>query len=32
MVQAIPKGERGELADPWAWTDRRRFGGRRATD
>jgi hypothetical protein len=24
--------ERGELADPWACTDRRRVGGRRATD
>jgi hypothetical protein len=24
--------ERGELADPWACTDRRRFGGRRTTD
>jgi hypothetical protein len=24
--------ERGELADPWAYTNRRRSGGRRATD
>jgi hypothetical protein len=25
-------GERGELADPWAYTNRRRSGGRRAMD
>jgi hypothetical protein len=25
-------GESGELADPWAYTNRRRSGGRRATD
>jgi hypothetical protein len=24
--------ERGQLADPWAMTERRRWGGRRATD